>query len=1372
MATPVRTTTRTPPKDQRRETNDERKRRENKEKAKLQRRLEPRAQQQRRKQKTLKSRSPVKQQSTRGLGGWLRPRASPKMGSAPRGASLQEKNLAVKFKTDYQTSPPSAVNDMVIVYFTKNKQVLKVRSKKSTEPPLSYENKTPALATMGKVIQASPNSLVVIFKKPKARFENRMAQGKSSGAGISTGGGVPLFALLDANMIDPEGKILPTNHPGNVGAHVQVYFDRKTGEYKEKSTSPYDYVGFGKIMKKTEFSKQPEYNSKGVVIPGREGKVSSTGKILVVPPTVKLMIYRSAKDRKVGDKKGVYVGGKPPLEKKPGEKNNKSPPKFVDPSGARPDDYPGATRLDGTIVEAQKTSSGETLYTVSYVEPRKTTSGQYVPRYDIFNNAGMLKTDPRYIQAMKAEQRLAIAQEKPPICSTRLDFSTRDNCFSKNIDARVVPAMDELAKYSGSAGKGNPACNGLLKLMPHQIVIYEYAKILANPALAPVNARGLLCFHSVGSGKTASALAAALAFWDAIPKKRIVLATTRNNADDNSAAVYITNLFKYFPDKSRQIYGDKKYGLQDFVDDKGLLFHDASGYWNEKKFEKWFSIDNPNKLGVFTDRVKVESFTTLANAIGFAGGRGKPEGPGYLIGKHGPPNGKTDKKYEEDGGILIMDEVQSLFKPRKNEIKEGHYLAKQLLTPQYRNNCFMMCFTGTPGDTPDDLLKIVNFVRPSNVEKMTLEDFRKESVQRSLYGCISYVDIQKDTSRFPIMKTENIVKTMDNKYYMAYLNSLSAITGGIASKIGDERGPSYMSAAITAGDVITTDTALKGVYTPAEIQSMENERIPRAIQSKSGATMVFSPKFVELISRVKSIGGKQYIYVKDKKSIVALLTMFKKMGYDFIKPGSLTKEERIVNGKTESVLRRPQIGKNVMLYLTGTISIGNAKYDYNKTYLTLQKDLLKMDPMGEIVQIIIASGTYYQGLSIDGLSAVHICDVVQSLAADIQAFGRGPRMCGHRKVPYDKVYLFRYFTAIPRSFTPPEKPAAKAKKLTELNKYLQTLPLGIPKEAQASGFLEAAIRPPDGVNGFVYAQGVREGYLVKMMENVLKAQSIDCDVFRKRYHRDEPFECGKFIPLPYLGKASAETSTVVSSTKLNTGRASQVVAKKSPPKTSSGSRSPKTVLVGGSRGSSRASSRGGSRDGSRSGSRGGSQGSSSRGSSGSKIAPSFDPVSFSTLAKDAQRSSQGSSSRTRPPQQDLKRSPVIGSSKSHKSGSKSQSKGGSKTASKAQRSLVSPQRASQLGLSPRSPPKAPMFISSSPKTQTSPQRTSQLGLSPRSPPKTPMFVSSKSPPKPTQSQTYAPRKATNLVKPHAGVKFSSIDAQNRAALDKMKSRTR
>lgn len=437
MATPSRT----PPKVQRRETNDERKRRKNKEEKKLQRRQEPRSQQQRRKQRALKSRSPVKQQSTRGLGGWLRPRASPKMGSGNRGASLQEKNLTIRFQSK-QTTPPSAVNDIVIVYFTKNKQVLTVRSKKSTEPPLSYDDKTPALSTMGKVIQASPNEIVVIYKKPKARFENRMAQGKSSGAGIGTSGGVPLFALLDSNTIDPEGKILDTKHPGNVGAHVQVYFDRKTGDYKEKTTSAYDYVGFGKIMKKTEFSKQPEYNSKGVMI--KEGTVLTTGKILVVPPTVKLMIYRSAKDRKVGDKKGVYVGGNPPPEKKPGEKgNNKSPPKFVDPTGARPEPYPGATRLDGTIIEAQKTSSGETLYTVSYVEPRKTTSGQYIPRYDIFNNAGMLKTDPRYIQAMTAEKRLAIAQEKPPICSTRLDFSTRDNCFAKHIDSRVIPAMKD-----------------------------------------------------------------------------------------------------------------------------------------------------------------------------------------------------------------------------------------------------------------------------------------------------------------------------------------------------------------------------------------------------------------------------------------------------------------------------------------------------------------------------------------------------------------------------------------------------------------------------------------------------------------------------------------------------------------------------------------------------------------------------------------------------------------------------------------------------------------------------------------------------------------------------------------------------------------
>ena len=1666
MATPSRT----PPKVQRRETNDERKRRENKEAKKLQRRMEPRNQQIRRKQKAQKSHSPVKQSG--GIGGWLRPQYSPRMGKSNHGANLQEKNMKMS-KVFAQTTPKSSVGDIVRVYFSKDRSVAEKIQAKKDIVRLSYPDGTPMIAVSGKVLFANDTQVKVGFRVPMAPFEYKFNVAKKYDA-------PPAFVILNSDFIDPDMEEFNTTLPGSVGAHPKVYFDAKTGALKDHRSSPYDYVGFGKLTRETEFTTKPVIKDGKFV---SYGTVKTPGRIVVVPPKVKTLVIKG-RGKKLGDTVEIYIGK----------------------DGARIEKMPESTKSTARVISIDKQQNSD-IYTLTYIVPRKTVDGRYVERYDIFSN----ERDPRLIKALTFEEQKRRASQQPPVCKVKLELKDRDNCFVSETKRRIQPLMDLARQESSTGGKGSSFCGKKRSLQPHQKALFEYAKIIADPNLKPDGVRGLLAFHAVGHGKcpsfdtpvilfsgevilagelkpgmklmgmdstprsvldvgrgsemmyeitpvkgpswkcneshiltlvyndhmriqktphntynvrcheyangygvfrcptfktleeattfrdsldpghlvdislkdylglpkylkcalklvrsgpitfpdkkeplfdpyiigtwlgdgssrstslfickqdeklleeidrrlapgttvskrtepfdnpncltcyisrpvgdplkgkigsndflealreygliqnkhipfeiktgsintrlqvlaglldtdgslsdncfdivqkseqlakditfvaqslgfaayikecqkwctykgekrtgtyyrvsiygegleniptvlerkrasprqqvkdarrtgfsvkqleigeyvgpvldgdhryllgdftithnTVSALGIALAFWRST--RRIVFATTKENKEDNNNGVYVKNLIQFFPEYIPMVF--KKTQPPDFTNGTGVWDPDAN-----RRLNAWVYADKGANIKPFTDRIANESFNTLSSVLGFdpdaasgeckgVGGLGRdtPEGSQFLIGKYGTVCAKSGCKpvtRQNDGGVLILDEVQSLFKPGNNmSYKCGAtFLRHELNKDIYKKHLYTFCFTGTPGTEPGDIIDVLNFVRPNGTPTITMGNINNPEIQRMMYGSMSYVDFVEDTSKFGFGRIINDIKPMSNRYYAGYLKALKE--GDLQSSLKEDIGPDYMSKFITLGDVLTTDTATSE-YPIEEVKKMASMTPPRALLIPGGKKpkkIIFSDKFTEVIRNLTNIKGKQYVYLRDKSSYTALMYVLEKYGYQFYHP-------------TMPLPTTP--GKRFILYKTGAITYKNKTYNLSEADKPKAKaaaEAMSNDADGEKFQIMIATGTFYQGVSVHGFSAVHIADVMSSLAADIQALGRARRMCGHARSSSQKVDIIRYFAEAPKSFDAgDDKKTAilvkKSKEILKLNtdvsegdKYLVNTPPG---------------RIPTGANGFVFSQGVRKGRVVAQLEQIIKNQAIDCELF-KGVHKG--VKCGAIVHVDAPEKTETQKKT------LETVSVKSQSLSKSKTKSSS-KQSPTSVLTGGRRGGSHGGSRGGS-----------------RGSGGSKIAPSFDPVSFSTLAKDAQRSSQGSPSHPHIPQHNLKQSPPksITLSKTTKA------------------SPISPQRGSQFASSPQTPPKAPIL----PKTQKSPispQRGSQFASSPQTPPKAPMFKL-KSPPKPQQFR-YVPKKATNLVTSHKGVKVGVISQRNRNLLDKMKSRTK
>jgi len=161
---------------------------------------------------------------------------------------------------------------------------------------------------------------------------------------------------------------------------------------------------------------------------------------------------------------------------------------------------------------------------------------------------------------------------------------------------------------------------------------------------------------------------------------------------------------------------------------------------------------------------------------------------------------------------------------------------------------------------------------------------------------------------------------------------------------------------------------------------------------------------------------------------------------------------------------------------------------------------------GDYIKIIIASDTYYQGLSINGLTGVHILDPLHDVAADIQALGRALRLCGHSKSSSKNVTIYRYFSTVPRTFA---RDGVTKKQLPELEKIDKEIRrLNTEADFSLTNGRPQDRRLPEGINTFVFADAVRLNKAVSQTEQLLKAQAVDCPIYKDLFHSSENFKCG------------------------------------------------------------------------------------------------------------------------------------------------------------------------------------------------------------------------------------------------------------------------
>ena len=243
-----------------------------------------------------------------------------------------------------------------------------------------------------------------------------------------------------------------------------------------------------------------------------------------------------------------------------------------------------------------------------------------------------------------------------------------------------------------------------------QLSVYNIVK--NNP-----DQRGLIIWHSTGSGKTCIASGIMTQYWDT--PRQILYVSSIPALASNPPEAFATCATKFWPN-----------------------------FQNNLQF-------------LSANRVQFITYTTLINAL------------------HRKPSDTKTKKLVVDfnNSVLIFDEVQNLFMPISNQAGKHDRLFKELIDPQKWPKLKIYILTATPGSNANELISILNFVRDPNSRPIKEpNESNEEEFRQQIKNLVSFFDMSNDKSAFPVLIDNHIIRSpMSPAQFQQYLLKTSEV---------------------------------------------------------------------------------------------------------------------------------------------------------------------------------------------------------------------------------------------------------------------------------------------------------------------------------------------------------------------------------------------------------------------------------------------------------------------------------------------------------------------------------------------------------------------------------------------------------------------
>lgn len=537
--------------------------------------------------------------------------------------------------------------------------------------------------------------------------------------------------------------------------------------------------------------------------------------------------------------------------------------------------------------------------------------------------------------------------------------------FQSYLVKYYAKGLDQMPqRYMPVIGKGNRCVSAdgaapALMISQPQTVVNMFFKALAA-STAPSN-RGMLVWHSAGSGKTCTAAGVMESFWDR-EDKNIVFVSSVEALASNPPEAFMKCAINYLPRFKNMVQG---------------LPEDQKLATVRTEFER--------------RNVRFMSFAQLAHYLLIANPLKVPK--------------QQEEQYRSllKNAILIIDEVHNIFRPLPHQRHE-HTAIKRFLADynnSYTKDLQIAILTATPGETIDEVIELLNMIRDRKAAPIKAPDFKSptsvHAFSKSIRGLISYFDIASDMSKYPrIVRNNPYVLPMSMMQYSRYaeaFNSLSAVEKDYDALQKADKADKY--------------------YKPARRYANMLFNLDRGMSLYD-----FSSKLPALIENIKKYPNeKHYIYSTFFENrgfgghgVLAIAKILEKeLGYTKID----FRDARRHNA--EGTLPAPP-KRRYMLAITNELdskghTIGENLQEMVKLFSHPE------NKHGDYVHIFLASQKFNEGVDFKGLRHIHMFEPLLSYNKEIQTVGRGARYCSHKDLDIAKgewtVTVHKYIADFP-----------------------------------------------------------------------------------------------------------------------------------------------------------------------------------------------------------------------------------------------------------------------------------------------------------------------------------------------------------------------
>jgi hypothetical protein len=642
-----------------------------------------------------------------------------------------------------------------------------------------------------------------------------------------------------------------------------------------------------------------------------------------------------------------------------------------------------------------------------------------------------------------------------------------------------------------------------LPSIPQSIINMTMKKLSGNPAS---NSRGLMAWHSTGSGKTCTAAGVMDAFWDS--NKQIVFASSINAISSNPDFKFHECAARLFPRFQQAPFNKSMSVIGEAFEERGIIFISFAKLANRiEKTEKFKSI-----LGISSKPKNKKKKKK--------GGKGGEESAfirriaGWynvdidmikVAMRQAKISGQEDF-VDLDNTILIIDEVHNLFRPLPAQKKKHLLVERHIVDPTVHPKLKVVILTATPGDNVKDVMKLVNIIRDPTKPRITAPNpdnaAEIQSFKTSLMGMVSYFEMSNDLTKFPKARDNGpIVYPMSQAQFNKYVEAYNNVK---------ETSQNY--------DKLAADNQLAKFWAGARKYSNMLYTFEKGLELTE-----FSSKLPPLLEKIALYPThKQYVYSAfyerrgSGQGITAIAAQLQKQGYKQL----TVKEAKAANvaGITLPDAKRYILAIQSEIGEEGTSSAGKSLDQLMQIYNS------PANLNGNIVHVFLASQSYNEGLDLKAVRHIHIFEPLVTMASDLQTIGRARRYCSHADLPQNQwsVDIHRYFSDVP--ITANNSDASE--RLDSLKKSLEEakaqLKATLAKEKEAKKTIKDNIthlqtniklyttsskqNNVESIDMYIYNTAQSRMRELFVVYHALKEAALDCRLLHK-FHNDDSIKC-------------------------------------------------------------------------------------------------------------------------------------------------------------------------------------------------------------------------------------------------------------------------